>query len=471
MNGTGGNMSVEETLRDFWKTRPRRPRTGRKVAGVAAALGNRYGIDPVLVRVAFVVFAIYGGLGILLYLLAVLLFPQDGDTGSPAGALLGRGTSSTSALATILVALSLLPLSGLLAALHVWSALMIAALGAGLYVLHKNRGTHRQPQAPLHPTGPVVVSTPMTTDNGYQGSEQRTEAFRTPGHQETETMKTDQVGHADAGAAPARPVSSENAQENPPAWDPLGAAPFAWDLPEPSRQVEDEIEPQPQPRSKVTGVTVAVSIIVAGVMGLGVVNGWVADYVAAGAVTAVLAAGLIFGAFNRGGKGLVLLAVPAIAATVTLANDANWRDYMSTYTSSQDYYDNYYGSQTWTPTTWEELERGSTVGGSSSGSFTLTKGTARLDLSQLPPAPSDQPVRINARVEQGNLHVTLPKNNTDVEVSCTASSGTVDCLGQVGRGSDIRRTARSLGADDSTGGGMITLFASINSGKLEVVNG
>ncbi|WP_210407990.1 PspC domain-containing protein [Allokutzneria sp. NRRL B-24872] len=478
MNGTGGNMSVEETLRDFWKTRPRRPKRGRKVAGVATAIGNRYGIDPVLVRVAFVVFAIYGGLGIMLYLLAVLFFPQEGDTGSPAGALLGRGSSSTSALATVLLALMLLPLSGLLLALHIWSAIMVAALGAGLYVLHKNRGTHRQPATA---TGPVVVSTPMTTDNGFQGSEFRTETLRQPGHQETQTMTTDpQASSAHGDGEQVRRETAEHAQENPPAWDPLGAAPFAWDLPEPAAApVDDDIEPQPQPRSKITAVTVAVSIIVAGVMGLGVLDGWVPDHVAAGAVTAVLAAGLLVGAFRKGGKGLVLLAVPAIAATVTLANDASWRDYQTRFQGYDDtrssYYDNsgnYYGTQTWTPRSWDEVKRGSNLVSAStstnSGSFLLERGTARLDLSQLPPLPSGEQVEVRAWVDQGTLSVTLPQGEADVDITCYAKSGTVNCLDQVGRGGEVRRAAVSHGTDNAVGGGRITLNAEVKSGKVEV---
>ncbi|GAA4000228.1 PspC domain-containing protein [Allokutzneria multivorans] len=470
-------MSVEETLRDFWKTRPRRPKRGRKVAGVATAIGNRYGIDPVLVRVAFVVFAIYGGLGILLYLLAVLFFPQEGDSGSPAGALLGRGASSTSALATVLLALMLLPLSGLLLALHVWSAIMVAALGAGLYVLHKNRGAHRQPATP---TGPVVVSTPMTTDNGFQGSEFRTETLRQPGQQETQTMTTDQQSTAaPADGEQVRRETAEHAQENPPAWDPLGAAPFAWDLPEPAAAVDDEIEPQPRTRSKITAVTVAVSIIVAGVMGLGVLDGWVPDHVAAGAVTAVLAAGLLVGAFRKGGKGLVLLAIPAIAATVTLANDASWRDYQSRFqgydSSIGSYYDNsgnYYGTQTWTPRSWDEVKRGSDLATGSAtataGSFMLKQGTARLDLSQLPPLPSGEQVLVHAWVDQGTLQVTLPQGETDADITCYAKSGTVNCLDQVGRGSDVRRAAVSHGTDNTSGGGRIVLNAEVKSGKVEV---
>ncbi|HTJ75619.1 MAG TPA: PspC domain-containing protein [Acidimicrobiales bacterium] len=52
--------------------------TGDKVvAGVAGGLGNYFGIDPVVFRIAFVVLALAGGSGLLLYLLAWLVVPDD----------------------------------------------------------------------------------------------------------------------------------------------------------------------------------------------------------------------------------------------------------------------------------------------------------------------------------------------------------------------------------------------------------
>jgi signal transduction histidine kinase len=47
-----------------------RSRTNRVLLGVAGGLGERLGVDPVLVRVAFAVLAIAGGAGLVLYLLA-----------------------------------------------------------------------------------------------------------------------------------------------------------------------------------------------------------------------------------------------------------------------------------------------------------------------------------------------------------------------------------------------------------------
>jgi phage shock protein PspC (stress-responsive transcriptional regulator) len=96
-------MSVEETVRDLWATRPRRRGGDRKVAGVAAAIGRRYTIDPVLVRVGFVVTTVYSGVGVLLYLVGWLLLPAEGDEASAAESALGKGRSSVSTALTVIL--------------------------------------------------------------------------------------------------------------------------------------------------------------------------------------------------------------------------------------------------------------------------------------------------------------------------------------------------------------------------------
>lgn len=50
----------------------------RMVGGVAAGLAQYLNIDPVLVRLAFVVLAIANGIGVLLYLVMWLVIPEDG---------------------------------------------------------------------------------------------------------------------------------------------------------------------------------------------------------------------------------------------------------------------------------------------------------------------------------------------------------------------------------------------------------
>ncbi len=80
---------------DWWNRRPYRSTNDRKIAGVAGGLGRAFGVDPVLIRVGFVIATIFGGFGLLLYVLGWLLLPADGDQVSAAESLLGRGRSST----------------------------------------------------------------------------------------------------------------------------------------------------------------------------------------------------------------------------------------------------------------------------------------------------------------------------------------------------------------------------------------
>jgi len=63
----------------------RRDQHDRVIGGVCAGLGRYLGIDPVLVRIVFVVLAVAGGSGVLAYLLAWVLIPEErpGDAASP----------------------------------------------------------------------------------------------------------------------------------------------------------------------------------------------------------------------------------------------------------------------------------------------------------------------------------------------------------------------------------------------------
>jgi phage shock protein C len=47
------------------------------IAGVCGGLGRYLGVDPALLRVAFVVLTIAGGSGILIYIVAAILIPEE----------------------------------------------------------------------------------------------------------------------------------------------------------------------------------------------------------------------------------------------------------------------------------------------------------------------------------------------------------------------------------------------------------
>ena len=61
-------------------TRVLRSRDDRVIAGVCGGLGRYLGIDPVLIRLGAVVLAIAGGAGVLAYLIAWLIIPEESAT-------------------------------------------------------------------------------------------------------------------------------------------------------------------------------------------------------------------------------------------------------------------------------------------------------------------------------------------------------------------------------------------------------
>ena len=79
MNGTNGTKILV------------RSRKGRMVAGVCAGIADYYGLDVTLVRVLVaVVSVITGGTGVLAYLAAWMIIPDEGDKASIAEDILGK---------------------------------------------------------------------------------------------------------------------------------------------------------------------------------------------------------------------------------------------------------------------------------------------------------------------------------------------------------------------------------------------
>jgi phage shock protein C len=74
-----------------------RSRKGRMVAGVCAGLADYFGMDVTLVRVIVAVIAIItGGLGLLAYLAAWAIIPDEGEKTSIADNLVGSKQNTSS---------------------------------------------------------------------------------------------------------------------------------------------------------------------------------------------------------------------------------------------------------------------------------------------------------------------------------------------------------------------------------------
>jgi phage shock protein PspC (stress-responsive transcriptional regulator) len=122
----------KKTEKDETKVGPRRPllrsRDDRMLWGVAGGLADHLGFNATLVRVAFVVITLFGGAGLLAYLVLAVALPEDDGTGQPVDesvwARLGKVV-----LVCILVAIALVLAAGI-AAVSAW----ITATGHGTVV-------------------------------------------------------------------------------------------------------------------------------------------------------------------------------------------------------------------------------------------------------------------------------------------------------------------------------------------------
>lgn len=212
------STSFPDTVRQMWDTRPPRIPSEQggnaKIAGVCEGIGVRYQIDPTIVRVLFVVSLFTLGGGLPAYLLAWLVMPRYGMSTSPVQAVARRKEQLTPPelkerstgwwlIIFFILTSGIFTSGGTLASTGI---LAIVVLLVAWWALHL-----RSPQPPAG----LLADTPA----------------RTMPH------SVDLSGYR-----PAEGTETPPGHTSPPAWDPLGTAPFAWDLPEPGPA------PQPQPR-------------------------------------------------------------------------------------------------------------------------------------------------------------------------------------------------------------------------------
>lgn len=87
-----------------------RSRDDRMLAGVAGGLGEYFGVDPIIMRIAFGISVLFGGLGILVYLAAFLFVPEaDGSDNPQAPAQRSR---TTAVLAIVFLCVIAIPAIG-----------------------------------------------------------------------------------------------------------------------------------------------------------------------------------------------------------------------------------------------------------------------------------------------------------------------------------------------------------------------
>ena len=153
--GTGPRVTGEE-VRDLGRLR--RSATDRKIAGVAGGLARHLDIDPLVLRVTFVVLVFFGGAGLLLYGACWLLVPEEGSEKAPFG-LDERNRSVALIIAGVLAALALVGDS--------WGAfwfpwpIALVALVVVLVLSRRERREHGGVAPAAMPTAPAGPDAPL----------------------------------------------------------------------------------------------------------------------------------------------------------------------------------------------------------------------------------------------------------------------------------------------------------------------
>ncbi len=140
----------EQTVVQPAARRLERSRSDRMLAGVSGGLARYFGIHPAFYRVGFVVLALIGGAGILIYLAAALVIPDEGKEDSIASAALRERRNHP--LTVIALGIAAVAAAVLLSRVSLWPSgdaawMLLLISGGAVFLLTRRRGVD-EPAAP-----------------------------------------------------------------------------------------------------------------------------------------------------------------------------------------------------------------------------------------------------------------------------------------------------------------------------------
>jgi phage shock protein PspC (stress-responsive transcriptional regulator) len=358
-------------------------RTDDKViAGVASGIAASLGIDPVLVRIAFVVLIFFGGLGALLYVLGWLLIPAA-DAEESIGLAAARrpaGLAGYLGVAMVILAAAILA-STFSRPGVVWA---IALIAFGIYLFQQNQERPQParpaPPAPPAPTGGAPPAAPPAPPAEPQPA-------ATP--------------RWSAATATTEPLAWE--RPVPPAWGPPPAAPPAQGAP-PATWAPPA--PRTRRRAFLGPLTLGIALIVGGLAvlldNLGVLEMTLGRVLAL--LLTVVGVGLLVGGWWGRAWGLIplgLLLVPLVAVA-SLADSEPLTGGI--------------GERLWQPRTAAEVRP----------AYRLAGGELIVDLGRVRFRPGS--TSVEASVAGGRLLVVVP-DEVAAEVHGRAGAGALDLFG------------------------------------------
>jgi phage shock protein PspC (stress-responsive transcriptional regulator) len=267
----------------------RRSTTDRKIAGVAGGLGRHLNIDPVILRVVFVVMCFFGGSGFLLYGAAWALVPEDGQQN---GNIAMRPSTRNALLICAGVVALLLVVGDSYGGIGFPWPLLVVGVGALVYLAVRDRG-------------PTAGQAPSAT---YAGQ------YPAPPYAADPTY--------DQGGAAYEPVGTTD-----PGGTAYGQAPPPWLPPTPVPPVPPR---RPKHGPRLFGPTLALVALALGSLGLyDASGGHVVDAAYPALALAVVGVMLVVGAFIGRAGGLILLGIVAAVAlgvTSLVGTLGGWND-------------------------------------------------------------------------------------------------------------------------------------------------
>lgn len=482
-----------------------RPRDGRYLAGVCAAIGRATNTDPVLWRVLLAVLGFFGGIGILVYVTAWLIIPGEGDSASPVESMLGRGRSSMSPV-TVIVLSILVAISFGYIVTDAFRAVLLGAtilVGGALLLNRDNRGAQQAPAGPVvpgppgAPPGPVppvahpapvayaapptVIVPPVTAPSppGTATQAAWNAPVATPPAGQTAELPAwppavpvapvrPSPGTPTAGWPPAPPTSGWPAPTSgwpaatsgapahpvapprPPGYRPPFAphGPYAAKTPVPPAPPKPRVKPpkRPRERSPLGAVTFSLIFLALGVVAvvdlLDVFDVGASAYFAA--TLATIGFGLLVGTWFGRARWLIALGVVAAAALG-----------VATVAESYDRIRGVDGNVTWAPTDHRDLAL----------RYENSFGDTVLDLRAVDFDKKN--TEITVAVNFGECTVVVPPN-VDVTTVADVNAGDALVFGKRSGGlaGELRETT-DLGPDGA-GGGALRLYIHVNAGNLEV---
>jgi phage shock protein PspC (stress-responsive transcriptional regulator) len=425
-----------------------RPRKGRYVAGVGAALGRATNTDPVLWRVLLAVLGILSGVGVLLYLIGWLAIPAEGDTASPIESLLGKGRSGMAPLSVVVLGAAAVLSFAFIVHDGMRASVLAAAVILGAVLLIKRSGSNSTSETATFPAagaapGPVPSPAGATAAPTAQFT---APAFGTPA---ASAPAEEPVTAPLPPLAPEPPVAPSYSSTPPaegyrPPFAPHG--PWGPSAQQAERQPEPPRPPRPprrrRERSKLGRLTFFAVVVVIGLMAVldnAGANIAISAYFAAALVT--IALGLILGAWFGRARGLI-----ALALITTIGLGAS---------TGAERYGSQIGNSVYRPASLAAV----------ADRYDFTAGNVTLDLRDV--TFTGPPQTITATIRFGQLKVLLPPT-VDTTATVRLDNGRAIILGHELDDHNVDGTTVSDQGPDGAGGGTLKLDLQMDTGNLEV---